>query len=183
MDEKPMQARSLAIAWSTDVAEAAELGAFFAAHITPEYISHSELQGPRALDVGRWRPGIAGIFSDEIADRVGREKGEIGKNTASYPVLSARQDGRLVGMALVSFFLAAPIPYAMLEDIVVEQTLRGQGIGKAIIDWVTRQAEAAGCQRIFLESGLGNHKAHDLFHREGFTETSVVMMKRIKPAG
>jgi GNAT superfamily N-acetyltransferase len=179
-----MQAdHSLAIAWCTDAGEAAELAEFFAANITPEYISHSELQGPRALDPSHWRPGIVDIFRDEIAGRVSRERGRIEKNAASYPVLAARENGRLVGFALVSLFLEAPIPYAMLEDIVVDRTLRGRGIGKAIIGWVARQAEAAGCHRIFLESGHGNHKAHELFHREGFAETSVVMMKTIKPGG
>jgi GNAT superfamily N-acetyltransferase len=177
-----MQPKLLSIAWSTNPDEAPELGAFFAANITPEYISHSELQGPRALDVGRWRPKLPEIFSNEIAERVGREKGLIHKSEASYPVLSARDGGNLVGIALVSFFPNAPIPYAMLEDIVVDEMLRGEGIGKAIIDWVTQQAEAARCDRIFLESGLGNHKAHELFHREGFAETSVVMMKKIRPA-
>jgi len=177
-----MQPKPLAIAWSTNPAEASELGAFFAANITPEYISHSELQGPRALDVGQWRPKLPEIFSNEIAERVGREKGRIHKSEATYPVLSARHDGKLVGLALVSFFPNAPIPYAMLEDIVVDKALRGGGIGKAIINWVTQQAEAAGCDRIFLESGLGNHKAHELFHREGFAETSVVMRKTIKRA-
>jgi GNAT superfamily N-acetyltransferase len=177
-----MQNHSLAIGWCTDVGEANELGAFFAANITPEYISHSELQGPRALDVGQWRPDLPKIFGDEIAERVGREKGQIHKTGSSYPILCARDGGKLVGIAFVSFFPNAPVPYAMLEDIVVDKTLRGSGIGKAIIRWVTRQAEAAGCQRIFLESGLGNHKAHDLFHREGFAETSVVMMKKINPA-
>ena len=177
-----MQSNSTLIGWCTDPAEATELGAFFAANITPEYISHSELQGGRALDVGRWRPSIADFFRDEIAERVRREKGQIASKAASFPVLAARQSGRLVGFALVSFFLDAPIPYAILEDIVVDKALRGSGIGKTVIDWVTCQAEAAGCYRIFLESGLGNHKAHELFHREGFAETSVVMMKAIKPA-
>jgi GNAT superfamily N-acetyltransferase len=176
-----MPSDSFAIGWSTDVAEANELGAFFAANIAPEYISHSEMQGPRALDVGQWRSNLPEIFTEEIAGRVGRDKGSIHKTHASYPILFARDRGKLVGIAFVSFFPTAPVPYAILEDIVVDKTLRGGGIGKAIIDWVTRQAEAAGCERIFLESGLGNHKAHELFHREGFAETSVVMMKKIKP--
>lgn len=171
----------LAIAWCTNPGEAAELAEFFAANITPEYISHSELQGPRALDASHWRPGIVDIFRYEIAGRVEREKGQISRNAASYPVLAAREGGRLVGFALVSFFMSAPVSYAMLEDIAVDKTIRASGIGKQILDWITREAERAGCHRLFLESGFGNHRAHEFFHREGFEECSVVMMKTIKP--
>lgn len=176
-----MPEHSLAIAWCTNPGEAVELANFFAANITPEYISHSELQGLRALDASHWRPGIADIFRGEIAGRVEREKGQISKNATSYPVLAAREGGRLVGFALVSFFLSAPAPYAVLEDVAVDKAMRAGGIGKQILDWITREAEQAGCHRLFLESGFSNHRAHEFFHREGFTECSVVMMKTIKP--
>lgn len=172
---------AIAVAWSTDPAEAAELARFFADNITPEYISHSELQGPRALDIGRWRPGLVDIFRDEIATRVGREKGRIDPAAASYPVLSAREGGRLVGIALVSFFPRAPVPYGIVEDVVIEKDRRADGIGKIILDWITAEAERAGCKRLFLESGGHNDRAHHFFEREGFAQCSIVMMKTLKP--
>ena len=167
------------IHWCRDPALAPELAQFFAANITPEYISHSELQGPRALDVGQWRPGIVDIFAAEIETRVARERGKIAAGAASFPILEARSGGDLVAVGFASFFLEATVPYAILEDIVVEAARRGRGIGKAVIDWVGQEAERAGCKRIFLESGVSNHHAHELFEREGFSICSVVMMKRL----
>lgn len=172
---------SINVAWCTDPGSAEELGRFFADNVTPEYISHSELQGPRALDVGRWQPDIAGVFQREIATRVGRERGRIDATAASYPVLAAHRDGRLVGLAFVSFFPDAPVPYGIVEDIVVEQSGRSRGLGKQILDWITREALRSGCQRLFLESGVGNEDAHHFFEREGFSTCSIVMMKPLKP--
>src|SRR5437016_14176596 len=98
----------LQIAWCTDPADARDLALFFGSNVDPRYISHSELQGRRAIDVGRWQPDLVDIVEREIAERVGRERGRIDGSAASYPVLAARRDGRLVGLALVSFFLKAP---------------------------------------------------------------------------
>lgn len=167
----------LIIHWCSDAGISRDLARFFAANVTTAYISHSELQGPRALDADQWRPDIVDIFAQEIETRIAREGGKISDRATSYPVMEARRGEHLVGIALVSLFLEAPVPYAILEDIAVETALRGQGIGKAIIDWVALEASKHGCERIFLESGKNNHRAHELFEREGFSATSVVMMK------
>jgi GNAT superfamily N-acetyltransferase len=172
---------NIEVSWCTDAAQAPELGKFFAENITTEYISHSELQGARALDVGSWRPNIVEIFQNEIATRVNREGGKIDPKGTSYPVLVARSSGRIVGFGLVSFFLAAPVPYGILEDIVIEQNQRAAGVGTAVLDWVFREARSVGCLRMYLESGIANDRAHHFFEREGFHPVSVVMMKKLQP--
>jgi GNAT superfamily N-acetyltransferase len=174
-------APSLDIHWCTDPSRAQELAQFFVGNITPDYISHSELQGDRALDINTWRPGLADIVAQEIEGRIVDYGGGIKTADSSLPVLEARSDGQLVGIALVSFFRDAPVPYAVLEDIAVEEVSRERGIGNAIIDWVVREAESLGCARLFLESGVSNHRAHELFERQGFSTCSIVMMKRLNP--
>jgi GNAT superfamily N-acetyltransferase len=174
-------APSLDVRWCTDPGRAHELAQFFVDNITPDYISHSELQGDRALDIGKWQPGLADIVAREIEGRVAEYGASIETMTTSYPVLEARSDGQLVGIALVSFFRDAPVPYSILEDIAVEESSRERGFGKAIVDWVSREAEVLGCVRLFLESGVSNHRAHELFERQGFSTCSIVMMKRLNP--
>jgi len=170
------------VAWCADPRQSAELARFFADNVTPEYISHSELQGPRALDEGHWRPGLADIFESEIKERIIESGGRVDLKAASRPIFAARCGGRLVGFGMASFFPDAPVPYGIVEDIVVEQSGRDCGIGKAVLDWVTREAEAVSCQRLFLESGTNNDRAHHFFEREGFEVCSVVMMKRLDPS-
>ncbi len=170
------------IHWCRDPEAAPELAQFFAANITPEYISHSELQGPRALDVGVWRPDIVRIFEDEIRRRVDQYGDRTSTTVETFPILEVRANGRLVGIALISFCVEAPVPYAILEDVAVEAAKRNAGIGTAVIDWVADAATKLGCARLFLESGVGNHHAHELFERKGFSQVSIVMMKRLSEA-
>ncbi len=173
---------SLDIRWCADVGAATDLARFFVANVTPEYISHSELQGQRALDVGIWRPNLLEIITEELTGRIAKWGSQVAPTGDSFPILQARRGDQIVGIALVSVFGGSPIPYAIQEDIAVDANLRSKGIDRAIIAWVTAEAEAAGCQRIFLESGLGNHRAHELFEHEGFATCSIVMMKKLRPA-
>jgi GNAT superfamily N-acetyltransferase len=170
---------NLVIRWCTNSDDAACLGHFFAANIDPEYISHSELQGPRALAPGQWNPNLASIFEREIATRVGQGRGRIARSEASYAVLVAEQGGRLLGLALISFIPTAPVPYGIIEDIVVDASDRNHGLGKRILDWVEQEARSIGCLRLFLESGAGNEGAHHFFERQGFKTCSVVMMRQL----
>ena len=172
----------MTIAWCFDANEAPMLGHFFADHVTPAYISHSELQGPRALDAEHWQPGLAGIIAREIDERV-RDGDAVSATKDTKPVFAARLAGELVGVGMVSFFPTAQEPYAILEDLVVDQNRRGLGLGKQILDWVTDQARSAGCRNLFLESGVHNHRAHAFFKKEGFSTCSVVMAKPVPPAG
>ena len=81
-------APSLDVRWCTDPGRAQELAQFFVANITPDYISHSELQGDRALDIGKWQPGLADIVAREIKGRVAEYRDATIANVAtSLPVL------------------------------------------------------------------------------------------------
>jgi ribosomal protein S18 acetylase RimI-like enzyme len=94
-------------------------------------------------------------------------------------VVEARDDGALVGVALVSISRDSNVPYGVIEDIVVEQQRRGKGHGETILRWLLEHFDRAGITRVFLESGLSNGRAHHLFERLGFKTVSVVMMREL----
>ena len=167
------------ISWCSDANEAPKLGRFFADNITSAYISHSELQGPRARDASHWSPGLLETLTHELEERIRPVRENIATTENIQPVFAARRMGDLIGLGLVSFFPRAPVPYAILEDLVVAMKERNLGIGKQLLDWVMREAKSHGCVRVFLESGVQNHRAHEFFEREGFSVCSVVMMKGI----
>jgi GNAT superfamily N-acetyltransferase len=155
------------------------LGRFFAANIEPSYISHSELQGPRALDPSHWRPGIQEILTRELEARIRalQDAGDV--HQYPQPVFAAKRAGDLLGLGLISFFPKAPVPYAILEDIVVAEKDRNLGIGRRMLEWAVLEAKSQGCARMFLESGVDNHDAHDFFHKHHFSICSVVMMRQL----
>lgn len=89
-------------------------------------------------------------------------------SSAATTVLLARAEGRIVGtLSLVMF----PIPTglrAWIEDVVVDQAARGQGVGEALITEALRLAEAAGARTVDLTSRASREAAGRLYERVGF---------------
>lgn len=83
-------------------------------------------------------------------------------------LLIARADGRIVGtLSLVVF----PIPTglrAWIEDVIVDQDARGQGIGEALTVEALRLAKAAGARTVDLTSRASREAAGRLYERVGF---------------
>jgi GNAT superfamily N-acetyltransferase len=166
------------IFWCGDPQRAGELAAFFVANVQPTYISHSELQGDRALGPSEWRDGLPELLQREIEPRLHDNRGGT-PATTSRPVMVIEEEGVLVALALVTFAGGQPVPFAVIEDLVVAGAGRGHGVGKEAMDWIAAEATARGIRRLFLESGKDNHRAHHFFEREGFEICSVVMMRSL----
>ena len=83
-------------------------------------------------------------------------------------LLLARAAGEIIGMlTLVTF----PIPTglrARIEDVVVDESARGQGVGAALTKEAIRLARAAGARTIDLTSRPSRQSANRLYERLGF---------------
>jgi ribosomal protein S18 acetylase RimI-like enzyme len=169
---------NLEISWCGVPDRGRELATFFATNIDPSYISHSELQGLRALSPEEWRSDLRQILEDEITLRL-RQLGTGTPSAVSRPVLIAERNGSLVALSLVTFAGNAPVPFAVIEDFVVDPPRRSRGIGKTVCDWIAAEAVARNIYRLFLESGVTNNRAHEFFEREGFKICSFVMMRSL----
>jgi len=167
------------IEWCSDQGRTKELATFFAANVSPSYISHSELQGPRALSPIEWRPDLPAILEAEIRPRLALspDSNPFGE---SKPILTAHLGGELVGLSFVTFDRSPKnVSYIIIEDLIVAPARRGSYIGTKIIDWIIAEAKARHIGRAFLESGTANHRAHDLFEKVGFEVCSKVFMKTL----
>ncbi|MHB9108355.1 MAG: GNAT family N-acetyltransferase [Armatimonadota bacterium] len=60
-------------------------------------------------------------------------------------------------------------PAAILENIVVDEPLRGHGIGRAMLEFARGQAQARGCYKLSLTSNAVRADAHDFYRRCGMT--------------
>ena len=83
-------------------------------------------------------------------------------------LLVARVDGAIVGALTLVMF---PIPTglrAWIEDVVVDETVRGQGIGAALTVEAVRLARADGARTIDLTSRPSRQAANRLYERLGF---------------
>ncbi|WP_250475038.1 GNAT family N-acetyltransferase [Caballeronia sp. GAFFF1] len=165
--------------WVDDLNEAGELAALFVENADVSYISHSELQLGLAETSTRWNSDILRLVNAGLKENINAEKG--GNSHLLPSVFAARMDSELVATGLVSMHIEGQgVPYAILEDIVVCRHMRQVGIGRAVLEWVMDEVSKAGCQRLFLESGARNHRAHDFFQKHGFKQCSVVMMCELR---
>ena len=157
--------------WFRDADQAESVVQFFIANLGAAYISHGELQGGRATSRDTWSVTLTAKIRREVASIL---EGDAGR---SRDLAIVRHGGEIAALAMVSFIADAPTPYAVLDDLVVTTGRRGSGVGAGLLRWIEAECQARGMRRLFLESGVANHRAHDFFERRGFSQTSIVMMK------
>jgi ribosomal protein S18 acetylase RimI-like enzyme len=83
-------------------------------------------------------------------------------------VLIARASGAIVGTTTLVMF---PLPTglrAWIEDVVVDESARGQGAGEAMTQEALRLAREAGARTVDLTSRPAREAAGRLYERAGF---------------
>jgi ribosomal protein S18 acetylase RimI-like enzyme len=88
-------------------------------------------------------------------------------------LLAARLDGQIVGFLALAMF---PIPTgfrAWIEDVIVDESARGRGIGTALTRKAIELAEAAGARTVDLTSRPSREAAGRLYERIGFAARST----------
>ena len=90
-------------------------------------------------------------------------------------LLLARLDGAIVGMLVLVLFRLPTGMRAWIEDVVVEGSVRGQGVGEALTREAMRRATSAGAVTVDLTSRPSRAAAVRLYERMGFErrETGV----------
>ena len=85
-------------------------------------------------------------------------------------ILTAKLDGELVGVAVISFLwtLEHGGPAAWLDEVYVAPTRRGHGIGKQLIEAAMQVASESGCIALDLEVDAGHEAAERLYQRMDF---------------
>ncbi|HEU4949087.1 MAG TPA: GNAT family N-acetyltransferase [Kribbella sp.] len=83
-------------------------------------------------------------------------------------LLVGRVDGDIVGALTLVMF---PIPTGMrawIEDVVVDESARGRGVGAALTQEAVRLARADGARTVDLTSRPSREAANRLYERLGF---------------
>ena len=86
----------------------------------------------------------------------------------SFQCFVAEKDGTIEGMALVYMRFSTWKGEALhLEDLIVNQNVRGQGIGKALLDEVVKYGGKLGVKRICWEVLDWNTSAIEFYEKKG----------------
>ena len=89
-------------------------------------------------------------------------------SSPAITLLIARTDGKISGTLTLVMF---PIPTgirAWIEDVVVDEAARGQGIGEALSQEAIKIAEEAGARTVDLTSRPSREAAGLLYEKVGF---------------
>jgi ribosomal protein S18 acetylase RimI-like enzyme len=85
-------------------------------------------------------------------------------------VFVARVDGNIVGsLTLVTFRIPTGIR-AWIEDVVVDETARGHGVGEALNQAAIEEARRKGAVTVDLTSRPSREAANRLYQRIGFVQ-------------
>ena len=94
--------------------------------------------------------------------------------------LLVADEGDVVGtvtLVIVPNLTHSGKPWAQVENMVTDATVRGSGIGRQLIDECLRLAREAGCYKVQLQSGnqrrSPENDAHGFYEHLGFAASSV----------
>ena len=91
-----------------------------------------------------------------------------------FRVFAASRDGDVVGVAGVRpMELLYCGRILQIDDLVVSETERSGGVGKALLDHVRAEARVLGRTEVHLDSGMFRHDAHRFYDREGFERLGI----------
>ena len=96
----------------------------------------------------------------------------------SQQLLVDERDGELVATAQVTWLRVLIYDGGLLcqiESVRTASALRGQGIGKALMEHVIDEARVRGCARVQLTTNAQRIRAHTFYERLGFTSSHVGM--------
>ncbi|MBG0774842.1 MAG: GNAT family N-acetyltransferase [Desulfovibrionaceae bacterium] len=98
---------------------------------------------------------------------------------ATRCVLVAELDGAVVGMGTLQMVVstAEGAPSGLIEDVVVDETARGLGIGRALVDGLRRRAAERGATRVQLLADADNGPALAFYEHIEFSRTGLVCLR------
>lgn len=91
----------------------------------------------------------------------------------------AREGEKIVGMGELAIVLKPDGIIAQIEDVVVDESQRGKGLGKTISEKLIERAREHGARAIHLSSNPSRLAANELYKKLGFElhETNFYKMK------
>jgi GNAT superfamily N-acetyltransferase len=102
-------------------------------------------------------------LKERIASRVDHIHNEI---------FVAEVEGAIVGAIAFSTLLPIHEPgkWGLISALVVNESIRGKGIGDALLAHTEHHAKKSGCTQIELSSSESRKKAHAFYEKNGFVE-------------
>ena len=89
---------------------------------------------------------------------------------ATSQFVARGDDGKIVGVATLAVFRIPTALRAWIEDVITDESARGQGIGEALTRAMLDRARELGCATVDLTSRPSREAANRLYQRVGFEQ-------------
>jgi len=92
----------------------------------------------------------------------------------------AEHAGTVVGMATLQVVISTAEggPSGLIEDVVVRESYRGQGIGQMLMDHLLAWAENRGLSRLQLLADRDNQPALEFYRKQGWSMTRLIAWRK-----
>ena len=89
------------------------------------------------------------------------------------------EDGQIIGAACLTVYRVPTGLRAVIEDVIVDESARGQGVGEVLVRRALEAAQARGASAVTLTSNPRREAANRLYRRMGFKlrETNAYVYK------
>ena len=145
-----------------------------------------ELSRGAIADVGNMLDLLMELFIQEeefCFDRELSKKAviEILSDTQLGEILVAKKGAKVIGMVTLLRTVSTALgqPVLLLEDMIVGEQYRDQGVGSSLIKYAKSIAEELKCGRISLLSDHINKDAHRFYGKNGFSRSNMVTFRCI----
>jgi GNAT superfamily N-acetyltransferase len=105
------------------------------------------------------------------------------KKVKSYGIkFSVKKDEKEIGRAFLYIMKNGlkKEPFGLLEDLFVDEKLRGHGMGTELLKTVIAEAKKIGCYKLVATSRYGKDNIHDWYKRIGFEDFGIEFKMYLK---
>jgi ribosomal protein S18 acetylase RimI-like enzyme len=111
---------------------------------------------------------LVGQLSRSAAPPTTAELGDIVSSPATDLFIAIDDGGTIIGTATLVTFRIPTGARAWIEDVVVDEAGRGQGVGTALTESMVERAQELGCRTVDLTSRPSRASANRMYQRAGF---------------
>jgi GNAT superfamily N-acetyltransferase len=122
-------------------------------------------------------PSVLELYQELTGERHDLTRYETGPALAEiaampgHELVVVEEDGMVVGtmvLLVVPNLSHGALPWAMVENMVVDRKYRRRGIGRLLVEYAIARARQAGCYKVQLLSNKKRRQAHRFYRSLGF---------------
>lgn len=109
------------------------------------------------------------MFRERIGAMIGQ---------GNYRCIAAYMGERMVGIS--GFWTGTFLwcgKYVEPDHVVVDPTLRSQGIGARLLEWIEAEGQRLGCDTAKVVMMIGRDRSHQFYVRNGYSDDSLQLIK------